>query len=74
MGAYARADYNLPFMSTQRVDSNTFTMGNPMPESTRNPMPESTLYPSQGVTRKGTRHATSGPRTESSPLRAVRQT
>jgi hypothetical protein len=33
-----------------RVDSNTFTMGNPMPESTLNySMPESTLFPSQGL-------------------------
>jgi hypothetical protein len=78
MGAYARADYNLPFMSTQRVETNTITMGTPMPESTHNPMPESTLspcqglqiWPQKGVTRKGTRHAASGPRTESYPLPA----
>ncbi len=52
-----------------------------MPESTRNPMPESTLspcqglriWPQKGVTRKGTRDATSGSHTESYPLPA-RQT
>jgi hypothetical protein len=32
-----------------RVDSNTFTMGNPMPESTLNPIPEPTLSTSQGL-------------------------
>jgi len=33
---------NSPFVHS-RVDPNTFTMGNPMPESTITPMPESTL-------------------------------
>jgi hypothetical protein len=33
MGPYAGADYNL-ILCLLRVDSNTFTMGNPMPEST----------------------------------------
>jgi hypothetical protein len=33
-----------------RIDSNTFTMGNPMPcRVDLNPMPESTLSPSQGL-------------------------
>ncbi len=33
MGPYAVVDYNLPLVDSC-VDSNTFTMGNPMPEST----------------------------------------
>ncbi len=33
MGPYAGVDYNLTYVYS-RVDSNTFTMGNPMPEST----------------------------------------
>jgi hypothetical protein len=40
MGPYAGVDYNLTYVHF-RVDSNTFTMDNPMPEST--------LSPSQGV-------------------------
>ncbi len=34
MGPYARVDYNLTLYVHSRVDSNSFTMGNPMPEST----------------------------------------
>jgi hypothetical protein len=43
-GPYAGVNYNLtlPYAHT-RVDSNTFTMDNPMSESTLNPMPESTF-------------------------------
>jgi hypothetical protein len=33
MGPYAGVDYTLPYIH-YRVDSNTFTMGNSMPEST----------------------------------------
>ncbi len=33
MGPFAGFDYNSPYVPS-RVDSNTFTMGNPMPEST----------------------------------------
>jgi hypothetical protein len=41
MGPYAGVDYiTLPYVHS-RVDFNTFTMGNPMPEST--------LSPSQGL-------------------------
>ncbi len=40
MVPYAGVDYNL-ILCPLRVDSNTFTMGNPMPEST--------LSPSQGL-------------------------
>ncbi len=36
MGPYAGDDYNLTYVQS-RVDSNTFTMGNPMPESTLSP-------------------------------------
>ncbi len=34
MGPYAGVDYNLTLHVYSRVDSNTFNMGNPMPEST----------------------------------------
>ncbi len=34
MGPYAGVDYNLTLCPLYRVDSNTFTMGNPVPEST----------------------------------------
>jgi hypothetical protein len=55
-GPYAGFDYNLTLpYAHSRVDSKTFTMGNPMSESTLNPiarvdlhpMPESTLSPCQ---------------------------
>jgi hypothetical protein len=48
-------------------------MGNPMSESTLSPSQGLRIWPQKGVTRKGTRLATSGPRTESYPLPA-RQT
>ncbi len=41
---YAGADYNLTLHVYPRVDSNTFTMGNPMPESTLT-LCKSRLYP-----------------------------
>jgi hypothetical protein len=47
MGPYAAVDYTSPYVHF-RVDSNTFTMGNPIPVGL-NPMPESTLSPSQGL-------------------------
>jgi hypothetical protein len=40
MGPYVGVDYNLTYVHS-RVDANSFTMGNPMPEST--------LSPSQGL-------------------------
>jgi hypothetical protein len=44
MGPYAGVDYNLTLCPLYRVDSNTFTMGNPMPESTLS-LCQSRLYP-----------------------------
>ncbi len=44
MGAYAGVNYNLTFYVHSRVDSNTFTMGNPVPESTLT-LWQSRLYP-----------------------------
>ncbi len=41
---HAGADYNLNLNVHSRVDSNTFTMGNPMPKSTLTPC-RSRLYP-----------------------------
>jgi hypothetical protein len=43
-GPYARVDFNLTLCPLQRVDSNTFTMGNPMPEATLT-LCQSRLYP-----------------------------
>jgi hypothetical protein len=48
MGPYAGVDYTSPYVDT-RVDSNTFTMGQPYPRVDHNPMPEPTLSPSQGL-------------------------
>jgi hypothetical protein len=51
MGPYVGVDYNLTLCDVHsRVDSNTFTMSNPMPESTLNLyMPDSNLSNSQGL-------------------------
>jgi hypothetical protein len=43
MGPYTGVDYNSPYVNS-RVDSNIFTMGNPMPESTLT-LCQSLLYP-----------------------------
>jgi hypothetical protein len=49
MGPYAVDDYNLTLCQLQyRVDSNTFTLGNPMPESTLI-LRQSRLYPPSQV-------------------------
>jgi hypothetical protein len=45
LGTYAGVDS--PYVHS-KVDSNTFTMGNPMSESTYSPMPESTFIPQPG--------------------------
>jgi len=45
MGHYAGVHYNIH----SRVDSNTFIMGNTVPESILTLLPESTLSPSQGL-------------------------
>ncbi len=50
MGLYAGVDYITSPYVHSRVDSNTFTMGNPYARVDLNPIPESTLSPqSQGL-------------------------